>query len=82
VLSLELVAALPTETVIRMVDKMEPDEAADLLGDIHPEQVQAVLVGLEDPNEVRSLLLHPVKAQGRDDLLPLRGGWLGCDYRG
>lgn len=60
----ELVAALPTEAVIRIVDEMEPDEAADLLGDIHPEQAQEVLAGLEDPEEVRPLLLHPDDSAG------------------
>ncbi len=54
----ELVAALPTDAVIRIVDEMEPDEAADLLGDMHPERARAVLAGLEDPDEVRPLLLH------------------------
>ena len=60
----ELVAALPNETVIRIVDQMEPDEAADLLGDIHPKQAQVVLAGLEDPDEVRPLLLHPDDSAG------------------
>jgi len=60
----ELVATLPTETVIRIVDQMEPDEAADLLGDIHPAQARAVLAGLEDPDEVRPLLLHPDDSAG------------------
>lgn len=60
----EVVAALPTETVIRIVDEMEPDEAADLLGDIRPEQAEAVLAGLEDPDEVRPLLLHPDDSAG------------------
>jgi len=60
----ELVATLPTQTVIRIVDEMEPDEAADLLGDIHPEQARAVLAGLEDPNEVRPLLLHSDDSAG------------------
>lgn len=60
----ELVATLPTTTVIRIVDEMEPDEAADLLGDIDPEQARAVLAGLEDPDEVRPLLLHPDDSAG------------------
>jgi len=60
----ELVAALPNETVIRIVDQMEPDEAADLLGDIHPTQARAVLAGLEDPDEVRPLLLHADDSAG------------------
>ena len=60
----ELVATLPPEAVIRIVDKMEPDEAADLLGDIAPTQAEAVLSGLEDPEEVRPLLLHPDDSAG------------------
>lgn len=60
----ELIAALPTEMIIRIVDEMEPDEAADLLGDINPDQAQAVLAGLEDPDEVRPLLLHPDDSAG------------------
>jgi magnesium transporter len=60
----ELVATLPTDALIRIVDEMEPDEAADLLGDIHPQRAQAVLAGLEDPEEVRPLLLHPDDSAG------------------
>lgn len=60
----ELVASLSTEAVIRIVDAMEPDEAADLLGDIHPTQAQAVLAGMEDPDEVRPLLLHSDDSAG------------------
>jgi magnesium transporter len=60
----ELVEALSTEAIIRIVDEMEPDEAADLLGDIHPTRAQAVLAGLEDPDEVRPLLLHPDDSAG------------------
>jgi magnesium transporter len=60
----ELVAGLPTETVIRIVDEMEPDEAADLLGDMPRERAIAVLAGLEDPDEVRPLLLHPDDSAG------------------
>jgi magnesium transporter len=60
----ELVATLPTDALIRIVDEMEPDEAADLLGDMHPHRAQAVLAGLEDPDEVRPLLLHPDDSAG------------------
>jgi len=60
----ELVAVLPTEMIIRIVDEMEPDEAADLLGDINPEKAQAVLAGLEDPDEVRPLLLYSDDSAG------------------
>jgi magnesium transporter len=60
----ELVAVLPTADVIRIVDQMEPDKAADLLGDIHPQQAEVVLAGMEDPEEVRPLLLHPDDSAG------------------
>ncbi|MCO6453037.1 MAG: magnesium transporter [Caldilineales bacterium] len=60
----ELVAALTTDDIIRIVEEMEPDEAADLLGDISPEQAEAVLRGLEDPDEVRPLLIHPDESAG------------------
>ena len=71
----ELVAELPTETLIRIVDEMEPDEAADLLGDLEPEQARAVLEGLEDPDEIRPLLLHADETAGglmTSDFLALR----------
>lgn len=60
----ELVAALPTDTVIRIVDEMAPDEAADLLDDIAPDQAEAVLAGLEDPEEIQPLLIHPDESAG------------------
>lgn len=67
----ELVEALPAEALIRIVDEMKPDEAADLLNDLSPEQAQQVLNGLEDPEEVRPLLLH------RDDSA---GGLMTSEY--
>lgn len=60
----ELVADMSTEALIRIVDEMEPDEAADLLGDLEPAQVEAILAGMEDPEEVRPLLLHPDDSAG------------------
>lgn len=60
----ELAASLSTPALVRIVDEMEPDEAADLLGDIQPWQARAVLEGLEDPHEVRPLLLHPDDTAG------------------
>ena len=54
---------------------MEPDEAADLLGDLEPEQARAVLDGLEDPDEIRPLLLHADETAGglmTSDFLALR----------
>ncbi|MBN1657864.1 MAG: magnesium transporter [Anaerolineae bacterium] len=60
----DLVASLSTDDVIRIVDEMEPDEAADLLGDLDPEQARIVLEGLEEPEEVRPLLMHPDDSAG------------------
>ncbi len=60
----ELAEVLPVEALIRIVDEMEPDEAADLLGDLPHEQVQVVLAGLEDPDEIHPLLLHPDDSAG------------------
>jgi magnesium transporter len=60
----EIASALPTSTAIRIIDEMEPDEAADLLGDITTEQAERILAGLEDPQEVRPLLLHPDDSAG------------------
>jgi len=60
----ELVAELSTETLVRIVDEMEPDEAADLIGDLKPEQARAVLDALEDPDEIRPLLLHRDESAG------------------
>lgn len=60
----ELVGSLSTAAAIRIVDQMEPDEAADLLGDIDPAQAAAILAGLEDPEELRPLLLHPDDSAG------------------
>lgn len=60
----ELVVNLPIKTVISIVKKMAPDKAADLLGDIKPAQAQKILAGLDDPEEVRPLLLHPDDSAG------------------
>ena len=59
-----LVEALPTETAIRIIEEMEPDEAADLLGEIPSLKAETILAGLEDPEEVRPLLLHPEDSAG------------------
>lgn len=60
----DLVANLSAETLVRIVNEMEPDEAADLLGDIRPQQAQEILAQLENPEEVRPLLLHADESAG------------------
>lgn len=60
----ELVGALNPEHAIAIVDQMEPDEAADLLGDITDKQAAEILAGMENPEDVRPLLLHPDDSAG------------------
>ena len=60
----ELINNLDSESAIRIVDEMDPDEAADLLGDITNEQAEKILAGMENPEEVRPLLLHPDDSAG------------------
>jgi magnesium transporter len=50
--------------LVRIVDEMEPDQAADLLGDMDAARSRAILSQLEDPQEIRPLLLHPEDSAG------------------
>lgn len=59
-----LVDNLPEDTAIRIINEMEPDEAADLLGDIQPQKAQSILAQLENPEEVRPLLIHTDESAG------------------
>jgi len=59
-----LVDGLAMADLARIVDEMEPDEAADLLAELDEVQVSAILSRLEDPNEVRPLLVHPQNSAG------------------
>jgi magnesium transporter len=59
-----LVDSLPVANLARIVDAMEPDEAADLLAELDANQVTTILSRLEDPNEVRPLLLHSEDSAG------------------
>jgi magnesium transporter len=60
----QLVAALPTDSAIRIIDEMEPDEIADLLGDVESDTARTLLEGLENPEEVRPLLIHTDESAG------------------
>lgn len=60
----ELLSALPPATAARIINEMEPDDAADVLGGMEPAQVSAFLDVLEDPEEIRPLLLHPDDSAG------------------
>ena len=60
----EVAARLETEDLARILDEMEPDEAADLLGDIAPERADEVLATMEEPEEIRPLLIHADETAG------------------
>ena len=60
----EVAEQLDPDTLSRIVDEMEPDEAADLLGDLPKERADQVLARLEDPDEVRPLLIHADETAG------------------
>jgi magnesium transporter len=59
-----MVDGLTMTEVARIVDEMEPDEAADLLAEMDEAQVRGILSRLEDPSEVRPLLVHPEDSAG------------------
>ena len=59
-----LIDNLALDDLARIVDAMEPDEAADLLAELQEAQVDTILSQLEDPNEVRPLLVHPQDSAG------------------
>ena len=60
----EVAARLDTEDLARILDEMEPDEAADLLGDIAPERADEVLATMEEPEDIRPLLIHADETAG------------------
>ena len=71
----QLVASISRESAVRIIDEMEPDEAADLLGDVSSERAKSFLAGLENPEEVRPLLIHADESAGglmTSDFLALR----------
>lgn len=59
-----LIDGLAVADLARIIDEMEPDEAADLLAELDEAQVNTILSRLEDPNEVRPLLVHPEDSAG------------------
>ncbi|MDY6875634.1 MAG: magnesium transporter [Chloroflexota bacterium] len=60
----EIAARLKANELARILDEMEPDEAADLLGDIPPERMAEVLAVMEEPEEIRPLLIHADESAG------------------
>jgi magnesium transporter len=60
----EIAVRLEPGDLAQILDEMEPDEAADLLGDIPPEQAAEALAAMEEPEEVRPLLIHADESAG------------------
>ncbi len=59
-----LAESLDTDALVQVLDEMEPDEAADLLGDLDPARRAEALDGMEDADEVRSLLRYADDSAG------------------
>ncbi|HHN93874.1 MAG TPA: magnesium transporter, partial [Anaerolineae bacterium] len=62
--AVEVAKRLDANELARILDEMEPDEAADLLGDLTPERAAEALAAMEEPDEVRPLLLHADESAG------------------
>lgn len=60
----EIAERLKLQKLAQILDEMEPDEAADLLGDIAPERAAEALAAMEEPEKVRSLLVHADESAG------------------
>jgi len=62
--AVELAVQLPLGTLIRIVNEMEPDEAADLLDDLSPEQASAILPNLKAAKQIQPLIQYPDDTAG------------------
>ncbi len=62
--AVEVAKRLDANELARILDEMEPDEAADLVGDLTPERAAEALAAMEEPDEVRPLLLHADESAG------------------
>jgi len=54
----DIASRIGPDKLVPILDEMEPDEVADLLGDINPSQAAQLLAAMEEPEDVRSLLIH------------------------
>ena len=60
----EVAVQLPLATLVRIVDEMEPDEAADLLDDLDPKQADTILAQLEAAHQIKPLIAFPDDTAG------------------
>ncbi len=62
--TLEAAENLSTKRLADVLDEMQPDEAADLLGDLPPEQAEQALEEMEESEEILPLLAYPDESAG------------------
>lgn len=60
----ETLAALPPSTAAEIVQALDDDDAADLLGELEPADQQRILAGVEDRAEVERLLRYDEETAG------------------
>jgi len=60
----ELLVQLAPERIRQIVEELPDDDAADLLGDLEPEQRERVLESVEDSAEIEELLHYPEDTAG------------------
>jgi len=60
----ELAGRIKAKSLAPILDEMAPDEAADLLGDLKPSHSTAALAQMQEPGDVRPLLLHSDETAG------------------
>lgn len=60
----EVAEHLDRETLVDVLDQMEPDAAADLLGELEPDEAADLIEGMDEPEDVVSLLKHAEDTAG------------------
>jgi len=60
----ELLAQMEPHRIAEVVEELADDDAADLIGELHPEIRDRVLDHVEDPHEIRELLEYPEESAG------------------
>ena len=55
---------MDNQVLSRILDEMEPDDAADVIGDLPEARQQLVLAQMTEADDVRPLLIHPDESAG------------------
>ncbi len=59
-----MISRLAPEEAARLLDNLDSDDVADILGEIEPEQLRAILSRLDDRGELEELLAYPENSAG------------------